>query len=96
MIQYKAGLTNRAADALSRRDHPDEEELVAISICKPVWLEAIRNSYHSDLAAKQKLTSLSLDPNSEADFTLQDGVLRFKGRVWIGDDTVIQQNLINS
>lgn len=44
-IQYKAGLANRAADALSRRAHSDQEELAAISMCKPVWLEAVKNSY---------------------------------------------------
>lgn len=44
VIQYKVGLTNRAADALSRREHGENTELAAISICKPAWLEAVKTA----------------------------------------------------
>lgn len=95
-IQYKAGLTNRAADALSRRAHLDQEELAAISVCKPVWLEAVKNSYQQDAATRQRLTKLALDPKCEPDFAMQEGILRYKGRVWIGNDTETQQHLVQT
>lgn len=40
-IQYKAGTSNRAADALSRRVADPQAELAAISVCRPVWLDTI-------------------------------------------------------
>ena len=42
------------------------------------------------------MTKLALAPDSEPGYTLQDGILRFQGRVWIGEDTNIQQHLIRA
>lgn len=70
--------------------------MAAISICKPKWLEAIKHSYQADPAAQQRMTKLALAPDSEPDYTLQDGILRFRGRVWIGEDTDTQQHLIRA
>ncbi|XP_073354821.1 uncharacterized protein [Aegilops tauschii subsp. strangulata] len=95
-FMYKTGVTNRAADALSRCEHKPESEMAAISICKPKWLEAIKHSYQADPAAQQRMTKLALAPDSEPDYTLQDGILRFRGRVWIGEDTDTQQHLIRA
>lgn len=71
------------ADALSRRVHGSESELVALSVCRPVWLEAILNSYHEDAAAQQRIAKLALAPDGEEGFSLQEGVVRFQGRIWI-------------
>lgn len=90
VIQYKAGLLNRAVDALSLHDHPEDSSIAALSVCKPAWLEVIRTSYHEDPATKELLTRITLDPNSEPDYTLQNGILRFRGRVWIGADRETQ------
>jgi hypothetical protein len=38
-IQYKQGITNAAADALSR--NPDPHQLFAISMSNPAWLERL-------------------------------------------------------
>ncbi|XP_073357824.1 uncharacterized protein [Aegilops tauschii subsp. strangulata] len=42
------------------------------------------------------MEKLALDPNSEPQYTMKDGILRYKGRVWIGNDATVQQHLINS
>ena len=44
-IQYKAGATNRAADALSRKEPTEHQELAAIAVARPAWLETIVTSY---------------------------------------------------
>lgn len=95
-IKCKTGLINRAADALSHREHLDQGDLAAISVCKPVWLEAAKNRYQQDTAAQQRLAKLALDPESEPEFTMQEGILRYKSRVWIGNDKDIQQHLIQA
>lgn len=96
MIQYKAGHSNRAADALLRKDHAEGAEIAAISVCKPAWLDAIRRSYQQDEAVQQRMTRMAVDPKCEPEFTLQDGVLLFRGRVWIGEDSTTQQHLIRA
>ena len=49
-IQYKKGISNAAADALSRtpRLHP----LVAISISTPDWMEKLQQGYLDDPDSK--------------------------------------------
>jgi hypothetical protein len=78
------GINNKVADALSRREHGQNAELAAISQCRPSWLEAVVVSYREDDEARRKLTQLTLDPASDKDFTLQDGIIRYQGRIWIG------------
>lgn len=95
-IQYKAGISNKAADALSRRSHDGTSELAAIAVCRPAWLEAVLASYHHDDKAQQLLSRLALNSNDEEGFALQDGIIRFQNRIWIGDDAEIQNNLIRA
>jgi hypothetical protein len=49
-IEYKKGITNAAADALSRR--PPATELMAISIVVPSWLDNLVAGYSDDAATK--------------------------------------------
>lgn len=50
-ICYKKGIHNEAADARSRCDHNSSLEVVAISVCKPTWLEEVVNGYLKDAKA---------------------------------------------
>ena len=80
---YKKGLDNRAADALSRKHHP--EQLYAISTSKPKWLEIIVEAYQKDPPTKQLLTELSLTQSNDKGFSLQDGLIKYKGKIWLGN-----------
>lgn len=95
-IQYKMGINNKVADALSRREHEQNAELAAISQCHPSWLEAVGVSYREDEEACRKMAQLTVDPASDQDFTLQDGILRYKGRIWIGAEKNILQSMIRA
>ena len=70
--------------------------MATLSICKPTWLEAVKNSYLNDAGMTARMEKIALDPNSEPQYAMKDGILRYKGRVWIGNDATIQQHLINS
>jgi hypothetical protein len=68
---------------------------MAISTVKPRWLEIVIEGYANDAQAQKLLTELSLTKSNEQGFSLQDGVLRHKGRVWLGShksahDAVLQ------
>lgn len=98
-IQYKQGQFNKVADALSRKPsgpHTVTAELLAISACKPVWLETIVHKYLEDPHTKNLLTTLSAPGGTHLDFALQDGVLRFKGRLWVSYNSEIQQHIISA
>lgn len=42
------------------------------------------------------IAKLSIDPAVVPNFTLSEGVLKFKNRMWIGPDTELQQQLITA
>ena len=90
-IQYKKGITNAAADSLSRKPiHP----LMAISMCYPTWIENLKAGYEKDEFTKQLLTELSISADNDKGFQLQNGVIRYKGRVWVGNNTLAQQHIL--
>ena len=84
-IVYRKGADNRAADALSRRPHP-AADCYMISSVQPAWIQEIVQRYAADMAAQAVLQKLTIDPDADPKFTLRDGLLRYKKRMWIGAD----------
>lgn len=93
-ILYKKGTDNGAADALSRRRHP--EQLLAISSIKHQWLDEVAASYHSDSSAVKLLAQLGAQPTSVPSYSLDQGIIRYKGRVWLGSSKPIQQQVLQA
>jgi hypothetical protein len=82
-IIYRKGVNNSVAVALSRQDQP--EQMQAMSTCRPKWLEIIVEGYQKDPDAKQLLTELSITGSNDKGFQLQDGVIKYKDRVWLSN-----------
>ena len=93
-IIYKQGPENRVADALSRRSSTDQ--VLALSTSTPLWLEAVVSAYASDPQAQELITKLSLKQDVVPYYTLSGGVLRFKNRIWVGNNTSLQSQLISA
>lgn len=86
-IIYRKGTENTAADALSRRTHPPLA--YAVSSVQPTWLEgggSRVSGYQQDPAAVSLLSKLVLQPNSRPPFSLVQRVIRYKGRIWLGNN----------
>jgi hypothetical protein len=67
-----------------------------ISAITPIWIQEILNSYVTDTDAQQLLQELAISsPNSQG-FSLSDGVIRFKGRIWVGANTTVQIKIIQA
>jgi hypothetical protein len=81
-IKYKKGSDNGAADALSRRSNSDE--LLAVSISVPRWLEIIQEEYQQDADTKKLLAALSLHPEGQGGYKLVNGIIRLNGKIWLG------------
>jgi hypothetical protein len=93
-IVYRKGAENLAADALSRVSH-----LMAIrtqSTVQPAWLQEVLNSYVTDAEAQRRLTELALNSPDEHGYDLQEGIICFHGRVWIGANSALKMKLITS
>jgi predicted dienelactone hydrolase len=88
-IQYKKGAHNAAADALSRCEH--NQEVQAVYECVPTWVQRLQEGYEHDDHAKQLLIELAVAPAGNTYFILHNGVLRFKGRVRVGNNKIAQK-----
>jgi hypothetical protein len=95
-ICYRKGEENRAADALSRRLHDDSEQLATISTCQPSWLSEVRSSYESNPQATRWIQHLQQQPDAKGRFTLRDGILYFRKRIWLGGAPQVQQLIMHA
>ena len=75
-----------AADALSRHQH--SETLMVVSAAEPSWLHVSTDGYEEDPETKKLWAELSLTPTNDRGFSLEQGVIRFKGRIWVGRNTM--------
>lgn len=85
-FQYKSGVDNGAADALSRVSHL--LQMQAISACRPDWVQEVLNSYEIDSDAHELLASLAvLSPDSRG-YALEHGLIKYYGeselvQIWL-------------
>jgi hypothetical protein len=94
-IIYKKGTGNRLADALSRISH-DSAEVYVISSVSPNWLLAVQSSYEGDSFAAALIAKLYIDSSYVPGYSLKDGLLRYKSRIWIGDSPAVHKKLISA
>lgn len=91
---YKKGIENSAADALSRCS-PDDQ-LLALSTVKPQWLSNIQSTYDQDPLAQELLAKLAISPNVVPHFSLDQGILKYDGRIWLGSDESAHQRIFQA
>lgn len=95
-IRYKKkGSDNRVADALSR--HPDPSaSLLAISHLQPVWLNEIVDLNLKYPEAQELLQRLATQSVQDEHYTLRDGLIRYKGRLWLPSDQELSNKIIQA
>ena len=84
------GEENRAANALSRRQHDNSEMVSAVSACQLEWLQEVRKSYTSNPHAQKWIQQLQQQPDPKDRFTLRDDILYFRKRIWLGGTLEMQ------
>nr|AAL68643.1 polyprotein [Oryza sativa Japonica Group] len=93
-IIYKKGTDNGAADALSRYPSSATLELSALSVAVPDWIQEVVSGYSLDPDACSKVQTLCISASAVPNFSLRNGVLYFKDRIWIGTNTAVQQKIL--
>jgi hypothetical protein len=93
-LVYKKGSENSIVDALSRVAH--YFNISTVSIVVPIWIQEIVNSYVVDPEAQNLLQELAVVSPNASGYSLQDGFIKFKGRVWVGANTALQTKIIQA
>lgn len=91
-IVYRQGAENLAADALSRIGHL--MSIQARSEVQPAWMQEVVNSYVTDPDAQERLAQLAISSPDEHGYELTQGLIRFRGRIWLGANSALQTKLI--
>lgn len=76
------------ADALSRCHEPNS--LYVISFYNPAWVDQLKLGYQDDQDA---LTILASTPK---DYSVKDGIIRHKGRIWLGNNELAKQHVLQA
>jgi hypothetical protein len=90
-IQYRSGSENRVDDALSRCS---TSELHEVSMIVPQWLSDVQFSYLQEVEAQSMITKLIVDQSAVPNIALSEGLLRYKDRIWIGNDLQLQTRIV--
>lgn len=93
-VEYKKGKENKVADALSRVSH--DTAVMAFSQAIPVWMEQVTQTYENDDKSLELLSILSIDSNAVPHFSLSNGILRYKNKIYIGTNGQLKQQLIQN
>lgn len=97
-IEYKKGVENKVADALSRL-HQEEEftdnMCAAITLIQPSWMKRVVAIYDGDALAQEVITELITYPYNTSYFTYLNGVLRYKRRIYVGEITDFRKSVID-
>ena len=93
-VVYRKGKENLAADALSRVGHLLSIQVV--SETKPIWIQEVLNSYATDPRAQAILTRLAVHSPDEEGYNLEQGLIKYRSKVWIASNSALQTKLIAS
>jgi hypothetical protein len=94
-IVYKRGEDNRAADALSRRPAQAGKAVCTLSECRPSWLKDVVAGYQQVPETQCLLAELAVKSPS-GPFSLHQGVIKYKHRVWLGGNPAVQQQVLQA
>jgi hypothetical protein len=94
-ILYKPGKENVVADALSRITSDENPVYTALSSCTPLLLTQLREFYQKQEVGKMLITKFtSADKDTPLPFTVQQGILYYKGRMFIPEESKLRAELL--
>ena len=69
---------------------------MAVSMITPMWIQEIMHSYSEDSFVQELMTLLSVDTHGPSLWHNVNGVLRRKGKVYVGSQGPLRQQLISN
>ena len=71
-------------------------ECQAISVVVPDWIKEVSESYEQTSWGRDLMTQLAAEPHEYKGYTLKAGLLRYKGRLVIGEDSQLRKKILQA
>ena len=62
----------------------------------PYWCQEVSASYEVDVTAKELLQQLVVNPTAKPGYTLVNGIIRYQGRMVLGNDKRLKHKVIDA
>jgi hypothetical protein len=96
VVEYKKGVENRVADALSRRDAPIAElSLSLLSMPTLSWVEDLKVEYSRDPKLGLLLAQWHKHELDTRRYSLRDGLLLYRNRILLGESPPLKTQVLN-
>lgn len=93
-IQYRAGASNQAADALSRLPYQQPSMAMLLSIPCLSFLKELRAQFDANEEYGQLRRNILLTPHNYSDFSITQNLVLHKNHIWIPRDLPIITTLL--
>ena len=92
-IHYWKGKENVVADVLSRKEEKGNCQAITVVL---EWVKDIAGSYEQTNWLKNLLAQLIVQPIGNHGYTLSNGLIRFKGRLVVGEDKLLKERILKT
>lgn len=82
-------------DALSKK-HKAVVDCAAISSIVPLWIQELDASYQGEPKTDELIIALMIDPKNRLDYLFYIGLLKSKGKLYVGKGNAIREKLIQN
>jgi hypothetical protein len=95
VVEYKKGVENRVADALSRKEGWEEGlSLSLLSIPTASWVEDLKQQYTEDEGLKQLMEKWLNNNLDTRRYSLRDGLLLYKHKILLGGSPLLKSQVL--
>jgi hypothetical protein len=98
-VEYKKGVDNKVADALSRREDNDVSDvkvsLFLLSIPRAVWVEELKAEYASDQELQTLLNQWQNHKLDTSKYSCRDGLLLYKNIILLGQSPQLKNKVLS-
>jgi hypothetical protein len=95
VVEYKKGVENRVADALSRRESWEQDvSLFLLSSPSVTWVQELKNCYSSNADLKPLWEKWSLHELDTRKYSVMGGLLLYKNRIVLGQSPELKTQVL--